>query len=158
MFGSPQGELSAMSESHAAAVARRQAFAAASPITEEMIHDLVHAFYAKIRRDPALGPIFNRVIAESDWPVHLEKMCDFWSSVTLMSGRFKGSPMQAHIRIGDLRPTHFARWLHLFQQTAGEICPPEAAATFVERSQMIARSLQMGLQLARGELDAAVAS
>jgi hemoglobin len=146
-----------MSETPAAALARRQAFAAASPVTEEMIHDLVHAFYAKIRKDPALGPIFNRVIAEADWPPHLAKMCDFWSSVTLMSGRFKGSPMQAHVQIGDLRPTHFARWLHLFERTAREICPPEAAAVFVEKSQMIARSLQMGIHLARGDFDAAIA-
>lgn len=138
--------------------ARREAFAAASPIDEAMIHTLVHAFYAKIRVDPALGPIFNRVLSEEDWPPHLEKMCDFWSSVTLMSGRFKGSPMQAHIRIGNLRPTHFARWLHLFEQTAGEVCPPQAAAIFVEKARMIARSLQMGVQLARGEFDAALAS
>ena len=67
-------------------------------VTEEMIHDLVHAFYAKVRRDPALGPIFNRVI--DDWDHHLAKLCDFWSSVTLMSGRFKGAPMEigrAHV-------------------------------------------------------------
>lgn len=144
-----------MSASHDAA-ARRQAFAAASPVTEEMIHELVHGFYAKIRRDPALGPIFNRVIAEADWPAHLAKMCDFWSSVTLMSGRFKGTPMQAHLRIGNLRATHFARWLYLFEQTARELCPPEAAEIFVEKSQMIARSLQMGLQLARGDFEAAL--
>ncbi|HSV03237.1 MAG TPA: group III truncated hemoglobin [Phenylobacterium sp.] len=140
-----------------AAQARRQAFAAASPVTEAMIHNLVHAFYAKVRRDPAIGPIFNRVIAEDDWPPHLAKMCDFWSSVTLMTGRFKGSPMQAHIQAGGIRPTHFARWLHLFQQTAEEVCPPDAAAIFVERSQMIARSLQMGLHLASGDFDAAIA-
>jgi hemoglobin len=146
-----------MNDDRAAIDARRQAFTAASPVTETMIHTLVHAFYAKIRKDPALGPIFNRVIAEADWPAHLAKMCDFWSSVTLMSGRFKGSPMQAHIQIGDLRPTHFARWLHLFEQTAHEVCPPEAAAIFVEKSQMIARSLQMGIHLARGEFEAAVA-
>jgi hemoglobin len=139
-----------MSESHADdAEARRQAFAAASPITEELIHDQVHAFYGKIRKDPALGPIFNRVIAPEEWPAHLEKMCDFWSSVLLMSGRFKGAPMQAHLRIDELRATHFARWLHLFEQTARETCPPEAAEVFVTRSQMIGRSLQAGLQMAR---------
>ena len=138
------------------AAARRQAFATASPVTEEMIHGLVHGFYAKIRKDPALGPIFNRVIAEADWPPHLAKMVDFWSSVMLMTGRFKGSPMQAHIRIGELRPTHFARWLHLFAQTAQELCPPDAAALFIEKSQMIARSLEMGLRLSRGEFEAAL--
>lgn len=129
-----------------------------APITEAMIHDLVHAFYGKIRRDPALGPIFNRVIAETDWPAHLSKMCDFWSAVTLRTGRFRGAPMQAHIRVGGIRPTHFARWLYLFHETAREICPPAAAAVFIERSQMIARNLQMGIQMANGELAAAVAS
>jgi hemoglobin len=146
-----------MTEAVSSAGARREAFVAGSPVTEDMIHDLVHAFYDKVRKDPAIGLIFARVIAADEWPRHLAKMCDFWSSVTLMSGRFKGSPMQAHIKVGDIRPTHFARWLHLFQQTAEEVCPPEAAAVFIEKSQTIARSLQYGVQLARGEFDAVIA-
>jgi hemoglobin len=121
-------------------------------VTEEMIHDLVHGFYARIRTDPALGPIFNRVIAPEHWDPHLQKMCDFWSSVMLMTGRFHGAPMPAHIRIPDIRPTHFARWLHLFRETADEVCPAEAAAAFVARAEMIARSLQLGIAASRGEL------
>jgi hemoglobin len=120
-------------------------------VTEPMIHDLVHAFYRGIRTDPALGPIFNRVIGD-DWDAHLAKMCDFWSSVLLMTGRFKGSPMAAHARIPELRPTHFARWLHLFRQSAERLCPPEAAALFVAKSEMIAQSLQLGIAASRGEL------
>jgi hemoglobin len=116
-----------------------------------MIHDLVHGFYGKIRTDPALGPIFNRVIGDN-WNDHLAKMCDFWSSVLLMTGRFKGAPMAAHARISDIRGTHFARWLYLFQQTANQTCPPEAAAIFVAKSEMIAQSLQLGIAAARGEL------
>ncbi len=119
-------------------------------VTEPMIHEVIHAFYRNIRTDPALGPIFNRVIGD-DWDAHLAKMCDFWSSVLLMSGRFKGSPMVAHARIADLRPTHFARWLHLFRQTVERLCPPDAAALFVEKSEMIAQSLQMGIAASRGE-------
>jgi len=121
-------------------------------ITEAMIHALVHGFYAKIRTDPALGPIFNGAIAEDQWSGHLAKMCDFWSSVMLMTGRFKGAPMPAHIRIAEIRPTHFARWLHLFRQTAQELCPPEAAAAFIARAEMIAQSLQYGIAASRGEL------
>lgn len=120
-------------------------------VTEPMIHDVVHAFYARVRADPALGPIFNRVIGDG-WDAHLAKLCDFWSSVLLMTGRFKGSPMTAHARLADIRPTHFARWLHLFAQTVEQLCPPQAAALFVARSQMIARSLQLGLAVNRGEL------
>lgn len=145
-----------MSESDAAA--RRQAFAAASPVTEEMIEALVHAFYAKVRADAVLGPLFNRVIPDEAWPAHLAKLCDFWSAVTLMSGRFKGSPMQAHMKIDELNGDHFIRWLALFEETAREVCPPDAADIFAEKSQMIARSLQMGMHLARGNLKAAVAT
>jgi len=120
-------------------------------VTEEMIHDLVHAFYAKVRIDPALAPIFNRAIGDG-WDHHLAKMCDFWSSVVLMTGRFKGAPMATHARLPELRATHFARWLHLFSQTAATVCPPEAAALFVAKSQIIAQSLQLGIDAARGVL------
>jgi hemoglobin len=119
-------------------------------ITEAMIHDQVHRFYDKVRDDPALGPIFNREV--DDWDTHLAKMCDFWSSVLLMSGRFKGAPMVAHARIAEIRPTHFARWLHLFRQTARENWPPQAAALFIAKSEMIGESLQLGVAVSRGEL------
>lgn len=117
-------------------------------VTERMIESLVHAFYGKVRGDPALGPIFNRAIG--DWDEHLAKMCDFWSSVLLMTGRFKGAPMAVHARIGDIRETHFARWLHLFGQTADETCPPPAAALFKARAETIAQSLQLGIAASRG--------
>ena len=62
--------------------------------------------------------------------------------------------MPAHIRIAGIGPTHFARWLQLFRQTAAEVCPPEAAAALVSRAEMIARSLQLGIAVSRGELPA----
>ena len=113
-------------------------------VDEDMIRKVVHAFYAKVRKDAFIGPIFARVIGE-DWDSHLVKMCDFWSSVLLMSGRYKGNPMVAHMRLKTVRPDHFARWLALFHQTASEICPPESAEAFVSRSENIARSLQLGM-------------
>ncbi len=126
-------------------------------ITEEMIHTVVHGFYDRIRQDPALGPLFNPVIPEDAWPAHLQKMCDFWSSVMLMSGRFRGAPMPTHLRIeaanGEgLNGRHFARWLHLFGETVAELCPPQAAELFVRKSQMIAQSLYLGIAASRGEI------
>lgn len=113
-------------------------------IDEEMVHGLVHAFYGRIRADAELGPIFERVIG-GNWDVHLAKMCDFWSSVMLMSGRYKGNPMLAHMRLKTVRPAHFERWLALFGETARAVCPPEAAQLFVGRAENIARSLQLGM-------------
>src|SRR5882757_984654 len=53
--------------------------AARTGITEAMIEHLVHAFYAKVRSDPILAPVFAARIA--DWEPHLAQMCAFWSSV-----------------------------------------------------------------------------
>jgi len=113
-------------------------------VDEAMVVSVVHAFYGKVRHDPLIGPIFERVIG-SNWDPHLAKMCDFWSSVMLMTGRYKGTPMVAHMRLKSVRPEHFERWLELFRQTASEVCPPEAAVAFVLRAENIARSLQLGM-------------
>src|SRR5512141_499617 len=69
--------------------------AARTGIDEPMIERLVRNFYAKIREDELLGPIFEARI--HDWEPHLQRMCAFWSSVALMSGRYHGSPMTKHL-------------------------------------------------------------
>ncbi len=117
-------------------------------VTEVMIHNLVHAFYARVRRDPVLGPIFEAHVR--DWPDHLGKLCAFWSSVTLLSDRYKGKPIPAHAQLAEIGNAHFALWLRLFIETAGDVCPAPAAALFVDRSQRIAQSLQLGLAFHRG--------
>ena len=123
---------------------------AAVGVTEQMIAELVPAFYAKVRRDPALGPIFEGAIGLA-WDEHLQKLCDFWSSVMLMTGRFKGAPMAAHVRLPRLGAAHFGRWLELWRETAREVCPADAAALFIEKAETIARSLQLGIAASHGE-------
>jgi hemoglobin len=118
-------------------------------ITEPMIRSLVHTFYARVRIDALLGPVFNRAV--QDWDAHLDKLCAFWSSVTLMTGRYKGTPMKAHAELPEVTPAHFERWLALFQDTAIKTCPPDAAQFFVDRANRIAESLQLGIALHRGE-------
>jgi hemoglobin len=113
-------------------------------VSEEQIRTLVQAFYGKIRCDAVLGPIFESVIAD-EWDAHLARMCDFWSSVMRTTGRYKGNPMAAHLRLETVRPEHFAYWLTLFQKTALEVCPPDIAMQFCARAQTIARSLQLGM-------------
>jgi hemoglobin len=122
-------------------------------VTELMIKELVHAFYAKVRRDPLLGPVFNAKI--HDWDEHLAKLCKFWSSVTLLTGAYKGRPMPVHAALPDIGNEHFAHWLKLFAETAAEVCPPQAAALFIDRSQRIAESLQHGIAIYREGMAAA---
>lgn len=113
-------------------------------IDEKMIEQLVHGFYRKIRADSVLGPIFERVIRDT-WEPHLAKMCTFWSSIMLMSGTYKGTPMLAHVRLKDVRPEHFDRWLALFREATAETCPEDIAALFMDKAENIARSFQLGM-------------
>ncbi|MDP2116533.1 MAG: preprotein translocase subunit TatC, partial [Brevundimonas sp.] len=47
---------------------------------------------------------------------------------------------------------HFDRWLELFEATAEDVCPPAAAAHFIERARRIAESLELGIAGANGVL------
>lgn len=116
-------------------------------IDEAMIDRLVRGFYARVQDDPLLGPVFAARI--QDWEPHLQRMCAFWSSVALMSGRYHGQPMRVHAPL-PIDAEHFDRWLSLFEDTARELCPPVAAAHFIERAQRIAESLELGIAISRG--------
>ncbi len=121
--------------------------AARTGITEAMIERLVRGFYVKVRQDSMLAPIFEARIR--DWEPHLQQMFAFWSSVALMSGNYHGRPMAKHLPL-PVDADHFDRWLALFEETARELCPPEAAAHFVERAHRIAESLELGIAVQRG--------
>ena len=118
-------------------------------IDDAMIERLVHTFYARVRQDPLIGPIFDARI--DDWDHHLEKLCAFWSAVALMSGRYHGQPMQKHLPL-PIDGAHFDRWLKLFEATATELCPPPAASHFIERARRIADSLEMGIASRQGRM------
>jgi hemoglobin len=116
-------------------------------ITEAMIEQLVRAFYARVRADVVLAPVFETRIA--DWEPHLQRMCAFWSSVALMSGRYHGTPMAKHVPL-PVDAGHFDRWLALFEATAREVCPPAAALHFAELARRIAASLELGIAGGQG--------
>ena len=118
-------------------------------IDEPMIERLVRTFYGAVRTDPLIGPVFAERIA--DWEPHIQRLCEFWSSVALMSGRYHGQPMVKHMPL-PVDGRHFDRWLELFERTAREVCPPAAAEHFIERAQRIAQSLEMGIAAGRGVL------
>jgi hemoglobin len=113
-------------------------------ITEQQISLLVDTFYAKVRLDPDIGPIFNAIVG--DWPHHLATLKDFWSTVLLTTGRYKGDPMMTHLQL-PLDPDHFERWLTLFAETANEVFPPHHAATVIAKSQRIAHNFKLGIAL-----------
>ena len=113
-------------------------------IDEASLRELVDAFYARVRADAALGPVFDAAI--HDWPEHLDRLTDFWSSVMLTSGRYKGQPVPAHKQHGDrITPALFDRWLALWAETTSELMTPGAAAALQFKAERIAESLQLAL-------------
>ncbi len=66
-------------------------------ITEAEIASLVDRFYGKARADAEIGPIFNHAV--QNWDAHLALLKDFWSTVLLTTGRYKGNPLLAHFRL-----------------------------------------------------------
>lgn len=114
-------------------------------LTEDGIRLLVDHFYAKVRRDEALGPVFENAIAEDAWPAHLATMRDFWSSIMLTSGRYHGNPVVAHRAVEGITPALFEHWLALFTETCAELFDEELAASFLDKAQRIATSLQLAL-------------
>lgn len=120
---------------------------ACGPVAEEDIRRLLDLFYGRVRRDPLLGPVFARAVgtADAQWAPHLARLADFWSSVMSRSGRYHGDPFGVHLRLPDLQPAMFDRWLALFGEACAEVFEPDVADAFRERAGRIARSLRMGL-------------
>ena len=131
-----------------AAREERRAEAYAMGIDEAFIAELVDRFYASVREDAVLGPIFDAQI--SDWPAHLGQMNRFWQSILLSAGNFTGNPMAKHLAIPTIGESHFQHWLGLFYATLRDVAPSEGAVALVgARARMIAESLLTGIAIHR---------
>ncbi|MDE3154311.1 MAG: group III truncated hemoglobin [Acidobacteriota bacterium] len=87
------------------------------------IEQLVDTFYARVRQDGLVGPIFDEV-AHVDWTVHLPKMYDFWESVLFGAATFKGNPLGVHLALARLTPLTaeaFDRWVGLFHASVDDL-------------------------------------
>lgn len=115
--------------------------------TEEEVAQLVHAFYAKVRQDEVLGPIFNSQV--HDWDHHLITLVSFWSSILRGTGSYSGTPMQKHAAMAHLDEALFKRWLSLFDETAKEQANQAMGRRATVSAERIAQSLWYGYQMAR---------
>ncbi|MEH7828315.1 group III truncated hemoglobin [Gemmobacter denitrificans] len=121
-------------------------------VTAEQISAQVAAFYAAVRADALLGPVFAAHV--DDWPAHEAKITRFWRNAILREGVYDGSPMLAHRQAGDVREEHFPHWLALFDATLARTLPGEAAAAWSAMAHRIGRALSMGVAEARRPSDA----
>lgn len=86
--------------------------------SEQEVTRLVHDFYARVRQDDRLGPVFDARV--HDWDGHLAQLVDFWSAMLRGTRRFNGNPMSKHMAMPELERELFDRWLQLFRQTTAE--------------------------------------
>ncbi|MGZ3691868.1 MAG: group III truncated hemoglobin [Pseudobdellovibrio sp.] len=84
----------------------------------EHIMKIVDCFYAKVRKDELIGPIFNDE-AKVNWDEHLPKLYNFWQDLLLGSENYHGRPFPPHLKF-NLKIEHFERWLKLFIETVDE--------------------------------------
>lgn len=128
--------------------AEKRAAAEGLGVDADYISCMVEAFYARIREDELLGPIFSARI--ENWPAHLDSMKSFWRSILHNSGEFSGNPMLKHLAIPGLELAHFSRWLELFYATLREAEGHPGATTLVGgRARMIADSLLTAIAMRR---------
>jgi hemoglobin len=105
------------------------------------IRELVDKFYAEIRKDELLAPIFNEII-QDNWDKHLEKMYAFWQTILLKEHTYYGSPFLPHAKL-PISKKHFDRWLKLFQETLERNFEGEAAEEALWRARKMAEMFQL---------------
>jgi len=128
----------------------RAALADRLGIDAAFIDRLVERFYASVRIDPMLAPIFAERV--DDWAPHLERMKQFWAAILRADGSFHGNPMLKHITIPGIDVAQFERWLDLFDGAVlAEAPTTEAVALVNERARSIAASLLAGVRRHRAD-------
>jgi hemoglobin len=106
---------------------------------------LVHAFYADLRQDAEVGPLFERAIGDG-WQAHLDRMVEFWATLVLGSRSFSGDVFGRHMAIDGLSPPMFERWRALWKQHTDALFEPARAAELQGIAAGIAGNLVRGLE------------
>ena len=114
-----------------------------SPMGRDSLHALVHAFYADVRSDPALAPVFDAAIG-AHWNTHLERMVEFWSTMMLDTRSFSGSVFGKHMQLQGVEPVHFERWMTLWYRHTAVGFNAADRDLLREKAEMIGRSLFFG--------------
>jgi hemoglobin len=112
-------------------------------ITPSTVVQLVDTFYARVREDAVLGPVFEARLA-GHWQEHMPRMYAFWTKVLLDTGEFQGNVFGKHMALSGIGKEHFVRWLTLFKMTAIEVFGVDDAGEAILVANRIASSLQLG--------------
>lgn len=115
-------------------------------ITTDQIERVVARFYAAVRADSVLGPVFAAHVPKDGWPAHEDKIARFWRNVILRQRVYEGNPMQAHLAAGNVHAQHFPLWLGLFDKILVSELPEDVAQDFSTLAHRIAHGLRLGVE------------
>lgn len=102
------------------------------------VSTLIKWFYAKVRFEPLLEPIFNAHITV--WSSHLEVLIDFWSEQTGGPANYGGGiGKHAFLRLG---PEHFAKWLEVWEENCRWLLTEREADDMIALAKRLADELQ----------------
>ena len=114
-----------------------------NPLSRDSLRALVHAFYADVRSDPALAPVFDAAIG-AHWDTHLERMVEFWCTMMLDTRSFSGSVFGTHMQLKGVEPLHFERWMSLWYRHTAAGFEAADRKQLREKAETIGRSLFLG--------------
>lgn len=112
-------------------------------ISADEIRRVVHVFYALVRKEPTLGPVFANHV--EDWPEHEEKIINFWRNAILREKCYSGNPMRIHVTRPDVHAEHFPIWLGLFHKVLRQELPDLQARQWGVLADRIGEGFRTGI-------------
>lgn len=109
-------------------------------VSRAEIEHVVAVFYERIRAHPGLGPVF--AVHVTDWPAHEAKVADFWANTILHERVYNGTPVQAHVQAGNVKPGMFSTWLSVFDNVLRAELSEAQATAWSALAHRIGRSLR----------------
>jgi len=106
----------------------------------EGLSRLLRHFYADVRQDPLIDPIFNAQI--KDWKHHLEVIASFWETIIGGPSTYARPMPMKHLTL-RLREEDFERWLFLWQANCRAQLSSDVAKEMTDLANHIAHRLRM---------------
>lgn len=109
---------------------------------------LVDEFYARVREDELLGPVFHDRLRDH-WEPHLVKMYAFWNAVLFGAVGYVGNPFGSHATL-PVNAAHFQQWLFLFNSTIDGLFDGPVANDAKRRGAIMAATFQSRIEAMKG--------
>lgn len=107
------------------------AIVAEAEVTERLVRDVMKGFYADVRSDLILGPIFRKAIKDEEWDAHIEKVTGFWLTAFRIEKIYRARNfIPSHVKHNNIGAEHTHLWLEIFERTITSLCSNKEQLAF----------------------------